>query len=119
MWSHITEKCYKGFPTSASWSEAAASCKNGAALLAEHQTNSSIAPVIEAISLAGPGEFWLNGRKADTGSSYLWSSDNSEVSQELWGPGYPAITGVLLYQHYMITKLTDRKQDYNLMYALF
>ena len=69
--------------------------------------------------MAGPGEYWLNGRKADTGSSYLWSSDNSEVSQELWGPGYPAITGVLLYQHYMITKLTDRKQDYNLMYALF
>ena len=65
--------------------------------------------------MAGPGEYWLNGRKADTGSSYLWSSDNSEVSQELWGPGYPAITGAILYymkQDYMY----DRKQHYNLMY---
>ena len=68
--------------------------------------------------MAGPGEYWLNGRKADTGSSYLWSSNNSDVSQELWGPGYPAITGAIFYyDNIQIYKCPD-SIIYNIMYFI-
>ena len=62
-------------------------------MLAEHQTNSSLGIAIEAIILAGPGEYWLGGKRADGGSNYVWNSDNSEVNEEFWGPGYPTSAG--------------------------
>ena len=62
-------------------------------MLAEHQTNSSLGIAIEAIILAGPGEYWVGGKRADGGSNYVWNSDNSEVNQDYWGPGYPLQEG--------------------------
>ena len=62
-------------------------------MLAEHQTNSSLGIAIEAIILAGPGEYWLGGKRAEGGSNYVWNSDNSEVNEEFWGPGYPVQEG--------------------------
>ena len=62
-------------------------------MLAEHQTNSSLGIAIEAIILAGPGEYWLGGKRADGGSNYVWNSDSSEVNEEFWGPGYPTSAG--------------------------
>ena len=70
------------------------SCKNGGGQLAEHQTNDSLVPVIEAVNLAGPGEYWVGGKKTGDGSSYVWTSDNSTVDAELWAPGgYPLLKG--------------------------
>ena len=62
-------------------------------MLAEHQTTSSLGIAIEAIILAGPGEYWLGGKRANGGSNYVWNSDSSEVNEELWGPGYPIQEG--------------------------
>ena len=70
------------------------SCKNGGGQLAEHLTNNSLVPVIEAVNLAGPGEYWVGGKKTGDGSSYVWTSDNSTVDAELWAPGgYPLFEG--------------------------
>ena len=62
-------------------------------MLAEHQTNSSLGIAIEAIILAGPGEYWLGGKRAGGDSNYVWNSDSSEVNEEFWGPGYPTSAG--------------------------
>ena len=69
-------------------------------MLVEHQTNSSLRIAIEAIILAGPGEYWVGGKRAEGGSNYVWSSDNSEVNEDYWGPGYPIQEGNM-YREYL------------------
>ena len=83
------------------------SCKNGGGQLAEHLTNDSLVPVIEAVNLAGPGEYWVGGKKTGDGSSYVWTSDNSTVDAELWAPGgYPLLEGSSII-HIIFTHLSN------------
>ena len=90
VWSPTTSKCYKGFNSSSTWMEASTSCQNGGGVLAEHQNNASLYSALEAINLqSSPGEYWIGGKKSDGSSNYIWTSDNSALNNDQWGPGYP------------------------------
>ena len=70
--------------------EASTSCQNGGGVLAEHQNNASLYSALEAINLqSSPGEYWIGGKKSDGSSNYIWTSDNSALNNDQWGPGYP------------------------------
>ena len=96
VWSAVTAKCIKAYDLPRSWMEAETSCKNEGALLAEHQSDSSVVAALEAINLAGPGEYWVGGKRKDINSGFSWNSDKSSIAIDdwNWGPGYPVSPGL-------------------------